>query len=34
MDIEELLYTIEDNDPELLEELVTRRIKTITITFK
>jgi ribosomal protein S18 len=34
MDIEELLNTIEYNDPELLEEIVTRRIKTITITFE
>jgi len=34
MDIEKLLNTIEDNDPELLEELVTRRIKTVTITFE
>ena len=34
MDIEELLNTIEENDEELLEELVTRRIKTITITFE
>ena len=34
MDIEELLDTIEDNDPELLDEIVTRSIKTITITFE
>jgi len=34
MDIEELLNTMEDNDPELLDEIVTRSIKTITITFE
>jgi hypothetical protein len=34
MNVEELLNIIEDNDEELLEEVMTRRIKTITITFE
>lgn len=34
MDIEELLNTIDEVEPELLDEVMYRQIKTVTITFE